>query len=256
MRETQARKESRARGRARVWGCAPAGIATCLLALVAVPAAGAQESGPPSSAPAVSATVEQCLTASTADGRAVTFTAQMETIAAAHRMAMQILVQERAPGDSDFHTLAATGPATWERSEAGVKIYKYVRQVTDLPAPAAFRALVRYRWLDETGRVIRTEKRHTSVCREDRSRASAGPTGSGPGGTGSGTPGAGGTSGGAGGGGGTGSGASGTGTSGGGTSGNGASGGSASGGENAGLSASVASASATTSARPRSAFAA
>jgi len=79
-------------------------------------------------------------------------------------MAMQIAVQEEAPGDSAFHTLAAASPSGWRRSEAGVKIYKYVRQVTDLPAPGAFRAIVLFRWIGEKGRVIKRAVRHTSVC--------------------------------------------------------------------------------------------
>ncbi len=145
-------------------------VGSLLLALPAVPVADAQE-GPPPATPTVSATVEQCLVASVASGRSVTFTGQMETIPGADRMAMQIVVQVHLPGDTDFHTLTAAGPAAWERSEPGVKIYKYVRQVTDLPAPAVFRAVVKYRWLSEDGRVIRTEKRHTAACREDRSRA-------------------------------------------------------------------------------------
>ena len=32
-----------------------------------------------------------------------------------------------------------------------MKVYKYVKQVTNLAAPAAFRAQVRYRWLDAHG---------------------------------------------------------------------------------------------------------
>jgi hypothetical protein len=90
----------------------------------------------------------------------------METVAGAHRMAMQIVVQEHVPGEVGFHTLTAAGVGTWQRSEVGVKIYKYVRQVTDLPAPGAFRALVIYHWLGEKGRVIKREERRTAVCRQ------------------------------------------------------------------------------------------
>jgi hypothetical protein len=45
----------------------------------------------------------------------------------------------------------------------GLKIYKYVRQVTDLPAPATFRALVQYRWLDERDHLLRTTSRRTPI---------------------------------------------------------------------------------------------
>jgi hypothetical protein len=140
-----------------------ASAAACLLALSA-PAL-AQE-GDGQSAPAISATVGECVTASNAANRSVTFAGQMETVPGAHRMAMLIVVQKHTPGEIGFHTLAAAGLGVWQRSEVGVKIYKYVRQVTDLPAPAAFRAIVEYRWLNEKGHVIRTDERRTSVCRQ------------------------------------------------------------------------------------------
>jgi hypothetical protein len=145
--------------------CALASVAACLAPLACCAPAPAQESGE-QSAPAVSATVGECITASAATDRSVTFTGQMETVTGAHRMAMQIVVQERTHEEAGFHTLTAGGLGTWQRSEAGVKIYKYVRQVTDLPAPAAFRAIVEYRWLNEKGHVIRTDERRTSVCRQ------------------------------------------------------------------------------------------
>jgi hypothetical protein len=85
-------------------------------------------------------------------------------------MAMEITVLERAPGEAGFRTLTAAGPPAWERSEAGVRVYKYVRQVTALPAPAAFRAVVAYRWLNERGQVIRRDIRRTTVCREPQER--------------------------------------------------------------------------------------
>jgi hypothetical protein len=128
--------------------------------------------------PLTSATVEQCVTAPTRADRAVTFTGQMETVTGAHRMAMEIVVQERLPSDGGFHVLPAAGPPAWQRSEVGVKIYKYVRQVTDLPAPADFRAVVMYRWLDEKGRVLRSDERRTNVCRQpsERPKPAAGST--------------------------------------------------------------------------------
>jgi hypothetical protein len=120
--------------------------------------------------PLVSANVEQCVTGDTQASRSVTFAAQMETVAGAHRMEMQIMVLERAPGDATFHPLTAAGPWVWQRSEAGLKIYKYVRQVTNLPAPAAFRAIVQYRWLGDKGRVIKTDALRTPVCRQPGER--------------------------------------------------------------------------------------
>ena len=146
-------------------------MALSTVALMALPGTGTT-----SPAPALSATVEQCVTAAAQADRSVTFTGQMETVPGAHRMAMEITVLERAPDEASFHTLTAAGPPTWERSEAGVRVYKYVRQVTDLPAPAAFRAVVEYRWMNERGQVIRHDIRRTTVCRELQERPKPEPT--------------------------------------------------------------------------------
>lgn len=134
-------------------------------------AAGSKGSTAPSGQPVGSttpslaaATLEQCVTAVDSAARAATFNGQMSSVPGTRRMAMQIVVQEQAPGDAAFHALAAAGPSAWRRSEAGVKIYKYVRQVTDLPAPGAFRATVQFRWIGERGRVIRRAVRRTPVC--------------------------------------------------------------------------------------------
>jgi hypothetical protein len=158
--------------------CALATGGACLAGgLLPLAQASAQE-GSAQGAPALSATVEQCLTSDTAAAnRSVTFTGQMETVPGAHRMAMQIVVQEHLPGEVGFHTLTAESLGTWQRSEVGVKIYKYVRQVTNLPSPAAFRALVEYRWLSEKGHIIRSDERRTSICRQpsDRSRTTVAP---------------------------------------------------------------------------------
>jgi hypothetical protein len=123
--------------------------------------------------PPVSATLEQCVTASSQAGRSTAFSGQMETMPGTRRMAMLIVVQERAAGEATFHTLSAPGLGAWRHSEVGVKIYKYVRQVTDLPAPAAFRAVIQFRWLDDQGRVIRRAVRRTPACRQPPARPQA-----------------------------------------------------------------------------------
>ncbi len=118
----------------------------------------------------VSATVEQCLTAVDASGRSATFSGQMVAVTGTARMTMRIDVQERAPGDTIFHTLNAPGLGVWRRSASGVKIYKYLKQVTNLPAPAAFRAMVRFRWLNDQGHLIKRTERHTPICEQPDGR--------------------------------------------------------------------------------------
>jgi hypothetical protein len=88
----------------------------------------------------------------------------MTAVAGAARMAMRIEVQERMGGEELFHTVSAPGLGVWRGSNLGVKIYKYVRQVTNLSSPADYRALVRFHWLNDKGYVIRRAERYTLQC--------------------------------------------------------------------------------------------
>ncbi len=118
----------------------------------------------PTPAPAVTATVEQCTPSVNQAERSATFAAQMTAIPGTQRMSMRIEVQERSPTEPLFHTIVAPGLGMWRSSETGVKVYKYVKELTNLAAPAAFRVQVRYRWLDDKGRTIRRAQRRSSVC--------------------------------------------------------------------------------------------
>jgi hypothetical protein len=114
----------------------------------------------------VSASVEQCVPAAVQTERSATFTAQMTAITGAQRMAIQMEIQEWTPADPTFRTILAPGLGVWSQSETGVKIYKFVKQFTNLTAPGAFRALVHYRWLDNHGHVIARAQRRTPVCQQ------------------------------------------------------------------------------------------
>jgi hypothetical protein len=132
---------------------------------LALLAAGVLAQAPaPAPAPAVMASVEQCTPSVNQAERSATFVAQMTAIAGTQHMAMRIEVQERAPTDEAFHTIVAPGLGMWRSSEPGVKVYKYVKELTNLAAPAAFRVQVRYRWLDNRGRVIKRAERRSPAC--------------------------------------------------------------------------------------------
>jgi hypothetical protein len=115
------------------------------------------------------ATVEQCVTTGEQVDRAATFSGEMTAIAGTARMAMRIEVQERLPEEGLFHTVSAPGLGVWRGSAPGVKIYQYVKQVTNLSSPADYRALVRFHWLNDKGYVIRRAERHTLQCMQPAS---------------------------------------------------------------------------------------
>jgi hypothetical protein len=110
------------------------------------------------------ATVGECVTSSTQEQRSATFSAEMAAIPGTTRMAVKIEVQERLPEEALYHTIVAPGLGVWRGSDPRVKIYKYLKQVTNLAAPASYRALVRFRWLNAHGHVIKHTEHYTSRC--------------------------------------------------------------------------------------------
>jgi hypothetical protein len=110
------------------------------------------------------ASVGECVTSSTREQRSATFSGEMAAIPGTSRMAVKIEVQERVPEEALYHTIVAPGLGVWRGSDPKVKIYKYLKQVTNLAAPASYRALVRFRWLNGHGHVIKHTEHYTSHC--------------------------------------------------------------------------------------------
>jgi len=154
-----------ARRRALAWTLLTA--AWCLALLLAGPARGAA-AGPQvhlarSSAPA-SATLAQCVTSVEQAERSATFAGEMTLVSGATRMAMRVDIEKRAQGEAHFHLISAPGLGVWRSSEPKVKTYKYLKQVTNLEPPAAYRAVVHFRWLGAKGLVIKRAVRYTRPC--------------------------------------------------------------------------------------------
>jgi hypothetical protein len=145
-----------------------ASLASSLALLCVAQAPGAQgqmgQPGPGADLQSPSATLEECVTAVAQSERGATFSGEMTAIPGSARMAMRVEVQERMPGEALFHTISAPGLGIWRGSDAGVKTYKYLKQVTNLSAPAVYRAAVRFRWLNARGRLIRHMERRTPEC--------------------------------------------------------------------------------------------
>src|SRR5665213_3198913 len=129
----------------------------------------AVQPGAGGSTPTVSVTAEQCLATGEQAERSATFSGEMTAPPGTARMAMRIEVQELIPGEETFHTVSAPGLGVWRGSQPGVKIYRYVKQVTNLSSPAVYRALVRFHWLNDGGRVIKRAERLTSKCAQPAS---------------------------------------------------------------------------------------
>jgi hypothetical protein len=116
--------------------------------------------------PNASATLEQCVTAVAQAERSATFGGEMTAVAGSTRMEMRIDVLERMPGEPQFRTVSAPGLGVWRTAAPAVKVYKYLKQVTNLSAPALYRAVVRFRWLNAKGRLIKAQELRTPRCEQ------------------------------------------------------------------------------------------
>jgi hypothetical protein len=151
-----------------------AALACLLVALLAAQASAGAQGAPtaaggaqqlaPTAAGGISVTLEECVTAAVQEQRAAAFSAEMTAVPGTMRMAMRIDLEERIPGEAEFHTVTAPGLGVWRSSDAKVKVYKYLKQVTNLSAPAAYRGFVRFRWLSAKGHVIKRADRLTGRC--------------------------------------------------------------------------------------------
>ena len=112
----------------------------------------------------VSATLEECVTAVAQSERAATFSGEMTAIAGTVRMSMRIDVEERVPGETSFHAVTAPGLGVWRSADPKVKVYKYLKQVTNLSSPASYRGFVQFRWIGDKGHVIKRGERMTTRC--------------------------------------------------------------------------------------------
>jgi CARDB len=111
------------------------------------------------------AALQACHTGSAPLDRYAVFTAQLGAVPDSKRMQVRFDLQQRLSG-GDFRRVVAPGLGVWRASMPGVDIFRYRKQVANLQAPATYRALVRFRWLDAGGAVIQSTARRTRSCRQ------------------------------------------------------------------------------------------
>jgi len=132
------------------------------LAVAATPAMGAIGSR---AAVTDSASLTACTTGASAADRSAHFTATMQALPRTRSMAISFDLFERAPHGT-FTQVPAPGFGVWQTSNPGITTFTANENVLDLPAPAAFRAVVHYRWLNARHQLIRIDRRVSSPCVE------------------------------------------------------------------------------------------
>jgi hypothetical protein len=145
-------------------------LAACSLAAASAAAATSRASAAKASA---TVALEQCVTAVDQVERSATFAGEMTAITGSARMEMRIDLLERTPQELAFHTVIAPGLGVWRFAAAGVKVYRYLKQVTNLSAPAFYKAAVRFRWLNSKGKLMKALELRTPRCQQPAPPATA-----------------------------------------------------------------------------------
>jgi hypothetical protein len=107
-----------------------------------------------------------CTTGAAASARTAAFTASMPALTGTQRMWMRFELLQRLPGEHGFSRVELPAWQGWERSDPGRTGFIYTKRIRGLRAPGAYRARVRFRWLDVAGRVERRAQRSTRTCRQ------------------------------------------------------------------------------------------
>jgi hypothetical protein len=120
----------------------------------------------PAAADAATVKVVDCVPALDPLERTATFEARMRTARDAERMQVRFTLQMREDGLHAWRRVAAEGFDTWLTSLPAVRRYSYAKTVTNLSAPATYRTVVRFRWLDEDGEAVKSARVTSASCRQ------------------------------------------------------------------------------------------
>jgi CARDB len=122
-------------------------------------------------APALAARLTACTTGPSPAERTAAFTGSMPAEPGAQRMAMRFDLLERRAPDAELTAVRVRGLGVWHRSRRARPGFVFTQRVQGLAAPGAYVAVVRFRWYDARGHVVRSARRRTAECRQPDQRA-------------------------------------------------------------------------------------
>ncbi len=114
---------------------------------------------------AAAAPASVALTACEPRERAAEFEARMDKVAGAARMKLRFTLEARKAGKG-WRRVTAPELGGWRTADAATTRYISSRRVTALVGPASYRTVVRFRWLDASGRTIARSKARSRACRQ------------------------------------------------------------------------------------------
>jgi hypothetical protein len=130
--------------------------------------------GFPAAASAESVKLLACVPALEGEQRSASFEARMRAARGSERMQVRFTLQVDEDLLGHWRRVAAPGLDDWLSSDPGVTRYSYAKTVQNLSAPAAYRMIVRFRWLDGAGEVLARSRTTSRVCRQPDIRPDVG----------------------------------------------------------------------------------
>jgi hypothetical protein len=135
------------------------------IGLACVIAAGVVAPAAPARTPRASTAVDACHVALHSTERYAVFSGTMRSLRrGTDRMYMRFDLFQRSKGTAAFKHVLAPGLGVWNPADRGVRRFRFRQKVTNLSAPAGYRAVVSFRWTEAEGRPVLKTSHLTPVC--------------------------------------------------------------------------------------------
>ncbi|MEA2149261.1 MAG: hypothetical protein QOD69_1091 [Solirubrobacteraceae bacterium] len=139
--------------------------ALLLVVLGVVTGSARAQDSTPSDPPALAATVETCARSELPAERVAGFIGAMPALGGAAAMRMRFDLERLRPRDAQWRRLRGVpGFGSWETAAPGRAGFVFHKRVDGLLVPASYRAVVRFRWEDAGGRLVRRARLRTPAC--------------------------------------------------------------------------------------------
>jgi len=140
-------------------------VALLLVALSCTTASAMADAPAQEDRPALAAAVESCVTSALPAGRVASFVGSMPTLTGAERMRMRFDLERLRPRDGQWRTMRGVpGFGRWESTEPGYAGFVFHKRVEGLLVPSSYRAILRFLWEDDAGRIVKRVRRRTAPC--------------------------------------------------------------------------------------------
>jgi hypothetical protein len=105
------------------------------------------------------------VTACSVETHEAVFSARMQQVPGASRMAMRFKLLEET-GPHAIRRVKVPGLRRWRYSKPGVKTFSYRQGFRNLPENASHRVVVSFRWLAADGTLVQRTRRRSARCRQ------------------------------------------------------------------------------------------